>query len=129
MARTLSDEYNIPVNYRPLNDLEIQQRKIGGFGGYIVGDAYIFYGFYQAKRADLETAAKVLKTPPEKIADKGVTTTVERMCCIEEAAGREIPWEEFKNALKKEAGDTLVLSLCLESLQTTKKNSLRKTGK
>jgi lipoate-protein ligase A len=129
MAEAVSKEYNVPVHYRPLNDLEIKQRKIGGYGGYSVGDTYNFYGFYQLKLADTATAEKVLKTPPEKVADKVTKTAAERMACIEEEAGREISWEDFKNTLKKASAEYFGIELVPGELTDYEKELFEKDWK
>jgi hypothetical protein len=81
--------------------LEIKGRKLGGYGSYTIGDARTFYGFYQLKEPDLALAGKVLRTPPEKVMDKVTKTAAERMAYHEEAVGREVPWEELDEVLKK----------------------------
>jgi lipoate-protein ligase A len=101
IADVFSKVYSTPVVYRPLNDLEIRGRKIGGYGSFTVGDARTFYGFFQAKVPDYEVMEKVLLTPPEKVADKITKTAIERAAYLEEDIGKEVPWETIKEAVCK----------------------------
>jgi lipoate-protein ligase A len=101
IAEAEEKAYGVPVRHRPLNDTEIKGKKVGGWGGFSAGDALTFYGFEQVKEPDYETAERALRTPPEKIADKGIAAVAERIAYLEGEAGREIPFDEHCKVLQK----------------------------
>jgi lipoate-protein ligase A len=59
----------IPANYRPLNDVHVQGKKIGGTGAAQMGIAEVVVGSLMFD-FDFELMAKVLKVPSEKMRDK-----------------------------------------------------------
>ncbi|MHA1363275.1 MAG: hypothetical protein ACTSP1_12215 [Candidatus Freyarchaeota archaeon] len=89
-ADVISQRYNIPVRYRPLNDMEIWDperkvwRKFMGCGTSGLFDAIGFAWFPNCtKPSDL--MAKVLVSPAEKFADKVLKDVMERGWNLEEA--------------------------------------------
>lgn len=75
-ARALVETYRslgIEAEYRPVNDIHVQGRKIGGTGAARIDHAEIVVGSLMFD-FDHDTMAKVLKVPSEKTRDKVVTT-------------------------------------------------------
>lgn len=62
-------EIGIPANYRPVNDIHVEGRKIGGTGAASIGNATVMVGSFMFD-FDTETMAKCLKVPSEKFRDK-----------------------------------------------------------
>jgi len=59
----------IAARLRPINDIHVNDRKIGGTGAAQIGDATIFVGSFMLD-FDVETMARCLKVPSEKFRDK-----------------------------------------------------------
>ncbi|WP_197686774.1 lipoate--protein ligase family protein [Metallibacterium scheffleri] len=61
--------FGIDARLRPINDIHVNDRKIGGTGAAQIGDATIFVGSFMLD-FDVETMARCLKVPSEKFRDK-----------------------------------------------------------
>ena len=71
-AKPLVDTYhalNIPANYRPINDIHVQGKKIGGTGAAQMGSAEVIVGSLMFD-FNFELMSKVLKVSSEKMRDK-----------------------------------------------------------
>ena len=62
-------EMGIPAAYRPVNDIHVDGRKIGGTGAATIGNATVMVGSFMLD-FDTATMAKCLKVPSEKFRDK-----------------------------------------------------------
>ena len=62
-------ELGIDAQYRPINDIQVNGRKIGGTGAATIGDATVMVGSFMLD-FDTATMAKCLKVPSEKFRDK-----------------------------------------------------------
>ena len=62
-------EYGVNAAYRPVNDIHVDGRKIGGTGAASIGDATLMVGSFMLD-FDIETMALCLKVPSEKFRDK-----------------------------------------------------------
>jgi lipoate-protein ligase A len=71
-VQPLVDTYhalNIPANYRPINDIHVQGKKIGGTGAAQMGIAEVVVGSLMFD-FNFELMSKVLKVSSEKMRDK-----------------------------------------------------------
>ena len=71
-VRPLVETYHalgIPASYRPINDIHVQGRKIGGTGAAQMGIAQVVVGSLMFD-FDFETMSRVLKVSSEKMRDK-----------------------------------------------------------
>ncbi len=68
VVRTYRD-FGINAEYRPINDIQVAGRKIGGTGAASIGEATLMVGSFMYD-FDTETMAKCLKVPSEKFRDK-----------------------------------------------------------
>ncbi len=59
----------IPARLRPINDIHVNDRKIGGTGAAQIGEATIFVGSFLLD-FDIETMTRCLRVPSEKFRDK-----------------------------------------------------------
>ncbi|RMD95255.1 MAG: lipoate--protein ligase family protein, partial [Calditrichaeota bacterium] len=59
----------VEANFRPVNDIHVAGRKIGGTGAAAIGNAEVVVGSLMFD-FDTELMAKVLKVPSEKFRDK-----------------------------------------------------------
>ena len=68
VVRTYRD-FGVNAAYRPINDIQVDGRKIGGTGAASIGEATLMVGSFMYD-FDTETMAKCLKVPSEKFRDK-----------------------------------------------------------
>jgi lipoate-protein ligase A len=95
----------IPAQYKPVNDLVVQNRKISGTGAGEIGDCIVFVGNLILD-FDYETMARVLKIPNEKFRGKVKKTIEENLSTIRRELGeaQSGPWDEdtLNNMLAEE---------------------------
>ena len=95
----------IPVKYKPVNDLIVQNRKISGTGAGEIGDSIVFVGNLILD-FDYETTARVLKIPDEKFRHKVKKTIEENLSTIRRELGQQQSdqWDEdtLNNMLAEE---------------------------
>ena len=95
----------IQAEYKPVNDLVVQNRKISGTGAGEIADCIVFVGNLILD-FDYETMAGVLKIPDEKFRDKVKKTIEENLSTIRRELGRDKAgqWDEdrLKNMLAEE---------------------------
>ena len=68
VVRTYRD-LGVAAEYRPINDIQVNGRKIGGTGAASIGEATVMVGSFMFD-FDTETMARCLKVPSEKFRDK-----------------------------------------------------------
>lgn len=68
VVRTYRD-FGIEAEYRPINDIHVGGRKIGGTGAATIGDATVIAGSFMFD-FNTEVMSKCLKVPSEKFRDK-----------------------------------------------------------
>ena len=100
----------IPAEYKPINDVIANQRKVSGTGVGEIGDCVVFVGnlIYDF---DYETMSRVLKVPDEKFRDKVHKTLHDNLSTICRELGGEVAlgWTEAKlNAMMAEEFSMLV---------------------
>ncbi|MEX0852332.1 MAG: biotin/lipoate A/B protein ligase family protein, partial [Bauldia sp.] len=66
-------ELGVAAQYRPINDIQVAGRKIGGTGAASIGEATVMVGSFMFD-FDTATMARCLKVPSEKFRDKLKTT-------------------------------------------------------
>lgn len=76
----------IPAQYKPVNDLVVQNRKISGTGAGEIGDSIVFVGNLILD-FDYDTMAQVLRIPDEKFRDKVKKTIQENLSTIRRELG------------------------------------------
>ncbi len=62
-------ELGVEAQYRPINDIQVNGRKIGGTGAASIGEATVMVGSFMFD-FDTATMSKCLKVPSEKFRDK-----------------------------------------------------------
>ncbi|MEM3562409.1 MAG: hypothetical protein QXR19_04230 [Candidatus Jordarchaeaceae archaeon] len=98
IAEEMKKKLGIPAYYRPLNDLEVNKRKIGGHTHNIVGGkVWIAAHGPQVKKPKLEKMEKAIPPPPEKFADKEAKSIRERIGWIEMFTEREVSVREVRD--------------------------------
>jgi len=84
----------IPAEYREVNDIVANQRKVSGCGAAEIGDYYVLVGNLIVD-FNYEMMARVLKVPDEKFRDKIYKTIHENLSTIEREIGSVPPREEL----------------------------------
>ena len=84
----------IPAEYRPVNDIVANQRKVSGTGAAQIGDYYVLVGNLIVD-FNYEMMARVLKVPDEKFRDKVYKTIYENLSTIKREIEYVPPEEEL----------------------------------
>jgi len=84
----------IPAEYKPVNDIIANQRKISGNGVAEIGDYIVFVGNLIVD-FNYEMMARVLKVPDEKFRDKVYKTIYENLSTIKREIEHVPPREEL----------------------------------
>lgn len=95
-ANSISRRFSIPAVFRPLNDLEVNGKKIAGHTVTFSGNACRWTGGPQILRPRMDLMNKALTPLPEKFADKEAKTIEGRITCFEDLLGRQPSFEEIK---------------------------------
>jgi lipoate-protein ligase A len=105
VVRTYRD-LGIQAEYRPVNDIQVAGRKIGGTGAASIGAATLLVGSFMF---DFDTAmmARCLKVPSEKFRDKLKTTLDDYMTTMTKQLERVPSRDEVKALFLKHCGETL----------------------
>jgi lipoate-protein ligase A len=88
----------VDASFRPVNDIEVQGRKISGTGGTEMGRAFLFQGTLLVD-LDLPTMLRALRIPAEKLKDKEIAKLKERMTCLRWELGERLPMVVIKEAM------------------------------
>lgn len=97
----------IPAVHRPVNDIQVEGRKIGGTGAATIGDSMVIVGSLIFD-FNYELMARVLKVPSEKFRDKVYQSLREYLTTIRRELGTSAPtWEEGKQILIDEIAKSL----------------------
>ncbi len=93
-------ELGINASFRPVNDIEVEGRKISGTGGTEARGAFLFQGSLLVD-LDLQLMLRALRIPTEKLKDKEIDSLKERMTCLKWELGHLPPMDVVKAAIKK----------------------------
>jgi lipoate-protein ligase A len=80
----------IPAVHRPVNDIQVEGRKIGGTGAATIGDSMVVAGSLMFD-FDYELMSRVLRVPSEKFRDKLYSTMREYLTTIRRELGDATP--------------------------------------
>ena len=95
VADVFRDRYGFPAEYRPLNDIQVEGRKLVPTSLKIEDGAMTLRIVVNVKPIDTKLAGKAMPMPPEKVRDKALKTLESRFTWLEREAGREIDEEEL----------------------------------
>lgn len=104
------DKLGVKAKYRPINDIEVEGRKISGTGGSENDDSFIFHGTL-LNDIDIETMIKCLKLPLKKLDDKQVQSFKKRVISVREILGYLLPIEDVKKAMIEGFSEVLGIKL------------------
>jgi lipoate-protein ligase A len=96
----------IPAEYRPVNDIVANGRKISGNGAAEIGDYYVLVGNLIVD-FDYEMMARVLRVPDAKFRDKVYKTLQDNLSTIRRELGYAPPREELWNLLAEKFVEVL----------------------
>ena len=108
-AETLVRTYRalgIAAEWRPINDIHVAGRKIGGTGAARMGRAEVVVGSLMFD-FDIATMARVLKVPSEKFRDKVYQSLAEYMTTMRRELGTPPPRDEVIEAYLDACGAVL----------------------
>lgn len=105
VVRTYRD-YGIPAAYRPVNDIQVDGRKIGGTGAASIGHATVMVGSFMLD-FDTATMAKCLRVPSEKFRDKLRQTLDDYMTTMVKQLGARPDRAELKARFLRHCADVL----------------------
>ncbi len=88
------------VTFRGSADLRWERdRKLGGVSSGDFGKVVSVGGFLNIRPPNMDLYLKVVRVPDEKFKDKLVSDMREVVCTAQEVAGRDVSYEEFRDAL------------------------------
>lgn len=111
--RPIVDTYRaigIEASHRPVNDIVVGARKIGGTGIAAIGEAMVVAGSLMFD-FDAATMARALKVSSEKMRDKIHQSLEEYMTTIRRELGEAPPRDEVKAILVRRFAETLDVDL------------------
>ncbi len=117
-CQTLVQTYRaigIDAEHRPINDILVRGRKIGGTGAASIGEATVMAGSLMFD-FDFELMARVLKVPSEKFRDKVYQSLQEYMTTIKRELGEGCDRQEVKDILIQQCRQTLGVEIELGEL-------------
>lgn len=98
VAYGIAERFSVPARFRPRNDIEVDGRKIGGTGGYFVGETLVYQG---TVLIDMDTArmARLLNIPASKLVRHEASNAATRVVTLKELLGRTPSIEEVHEAV------------------------------
>jgi lipoate-protein ligase A len=107
--KPLVDTYqslSIPATHRPVNDVHVQGKKIGGTGAAQIGEAEVVVGSLMFD-FNFDLMARVLKVSSEKMRDKIYQSLNEYMTTMTRQLGHTPDYETVKRAYIRQVVETL----------------------
>ncbi|NML97106.1 hypothetical protein HHL24_03910 [Paraburkholderia sp. RP-4-7] len=95
VADSLREQFGLAAAYRPLNDVEIDGRKLVATSVKIEFGVLTFRILLNVKEIDTEMATHALPMPPEKVRDKKHKDLGARYTFLERELGRAVSHEEL----------------------------------
>jgi lipoate-protein ligase A len=87
------------VQFEGSSDLRWNGRKLGALTAQDVIVCHAVGGFLNLRKPDIDLYLQVVRIPDEKFKDKAVKDMREYVCTAGEVAGRDVTYEEFRDAL------------------------------
>ena len=95
VAEVFRDRYGFPAEYRPLNDIQVEGRKLVPTSLKIEDGVMTLRIVVNVKPIDTALAGRAMPMPPEKVRDKALKTLESRFTWLEREAGRAIDEAEL----------------------------------
>jgi lipoate-protein ligase A len=93
-------EFGMPAEYKPVNDIIANGRKVSGTGAAEINDMVILVGNFILD-FDYETMSKCLKVPDEKFRDKVFKTLFENLSTFQREIGSKPDSKQLGDSLAK----------------------------
>ena len=90
LAETFAERYRFPAEYRPLNDIQVEGRKLVPASLKIENGVMTLRLVINVKPIDTELAGRAMPMAPEKVRDKPLKDLTSRFTWLEREAGRTI---------------------------------------
>jgi len=103
-------ELGIEAEFKPINDITVNGRKISGNAQTRRWGTILQHGTILLD-SDIHTMFKVLRVSKEKISDKHIRAVEERVTTVRRELGRRVEFEEMVEALKKGFEETFETAL------------------
>ena len=110
VAHGLAHAFDIPAQFRPRSDIEVDGRKICGTGGFFDGDTLIYQG---TVLVDLDPAGMMacLNVPDVKPAERDLDKAEQRVTTLKAVLGDAPPVEQVHDALLNGLRDSLGIQI------------------
>ena len=105
VAETLQRRYGIAAAYRPLNDVEVEGRKLMPTSLKIDAGAMTMRVLVNITPINTDVAARAIPLPPEKVKDKVHKDMGSRYTCLEREAGRSFSEDELERLTREVTED------------------------
>ncbi len=113
LAGVLSRMFGIPAAYRPLNDIEVQGRKLVATSAKLENGLLTFRLVINLVPTDRDIMTRAIRVAPEKMQDKAIREVGARFTCLEEEIGRTVTAGELKEILEGSVKETFGHSVIL----------------
>lgn len=105
VAETLRERYDVPAAYRPLNDVEVQGRKLMPTSLKIEDGVMTLRILINTRPINVEVAARALPLPPEKVKDKVHKDMASRYTDLQRETGRIFSEAELEQLTRQVTED------------------------
>lgn len=95
VAGVTAARFGIPAKWRPMNDIEVEGRKLMPTSVKIEDGVLTFRVMINVKPIDTTIAGRVMPMPPEKVRDKVHKDLASRFTCLEGELGRAVGADEL----------------------------------
>lgn len=95
VAQVTERRFGIAARWRPMNDVEVEGRKLMPTSVKIENGVLTFRIMINVKAIDTEVAGRVMPMPPEKVRDKVHKDIASRFTCLEAELGRAVGADEL----------------------------------
>ncbi len=124
VARALND-WGVPARFRPLNDLEVNGKKISGTGGTEETGVFLFQGTLLV-RSDVERMMRCLRVPAAKLQEKGLLHAKDRITSLEFELGTTPLMSELKAKVASRLAEAIGVELVPAGLSGWERTALRR---
>jgi lipoate-protein ligase A len=94
-AAVIGEQFGIEARYRPLNDIEIEGRKLVATSARLENNIMTMRSLVNVAPTNREIMSKAVIAHPEKFQDKKAKEAGARFTCLQEEVGREIEKPEI----------------------------------
>src|SRR6266571_3754894 len=91
-------ELGLKAEFQPVNDIQVDGKKVSGAAGSIRWNAVFHHGCILVN-SDLNILGKVLNVPRAKLEDKHVASVQKRVTTVRDELGRDISTREVRDAI------------------------------